>query len=338
MSKVPFSTPVAFNKVIHPRDPMPSVEHHAQKDREPYTEETQADNPYHNEAFLKSKMPKKAHKRPNVPACKNPHLLIIEVFPTARSTRKPNPTYILPKERTQIFSGLCGPQNPAFHKQLWAGVLVEAQRQMWWSCKEQHDKLATLYCPLKTLSDALKSKLALARTFMGPHSPSAHHSEKASTCSPQRPKRQHQPNSKGLCHNAYSAAHTQSTAYLHVTAVRTNSSAPRHLLNHGSICWNILENTKGSILRVMLKKEFNFQSHIGKQEGSILGVIFKKKLNSLSHIEKIQFFESNCEKKSSILLKLFFDPRFNSLSHISLLKKSSILWVRVQFFESYVIN
>ena len=274
MSKVPFSTPVTFNKVIHPRDPMLSVEHHAQKDREPYTEETQADNPYHNEAFLKSKMPKKARKRQNVPACKNSHLLIIEVFPTARSPRKPNPTYILPKERTKIFSGHCGPQNPAPHKQLWAGVFVQAQRQMWWSWMEQHDKLATLYCPLKTLSDSLKSKLALARTFMGPHSPSALHSEKASTCSPQRPKRQHQPNSKGLCHNAYSAAHTQSTAYLHVSAVRTNSLAPKHIWIHGSIYWNKLENKKGSILRVILKKEFNSQSHIGKQEGWILRVIF----------------------------------------------------------------
>ena len=62
MSKVLFSTPVAFNKVIQPRDPMPSVEQNAQKARKPYTEETQADNPYHNEAFPKSKMPKKAHK------------------------------------------------------------------------------------------------------------------------------------------------------------------------------------------------------------------------------------------------------------------------------------
>ena len=104
MSKVPFSTPIAFNKVIHLRDPMPSVEQHAQKDREPYTEETQADNPYHNEAFPKSKMPKKAHKPPNVPACKNSHLPIIEVFPTARSPRKPNPTYILPTRNAPKFS------------------------------------------------------------------------------------------------------------------------------------------------------------------------------------------------------------------------------------------
>ena len=185
--KSQFSTPIAFNKVIHSRDPMPSVEQRAQKDREPYTEETQADNPYHNEAFPKSKMPKKAHKPPNIPACKNSHLPIIEVFPTAKSPRKPNPTYILPKERSKNFSGHGGRQNPAFHKQLWAGVFVQAQRQMWWSCMEQHDKIATLYCPVNTPSDALKSKLALARTFMGPHSPSALHSEKGSTCSPQKP-------------------------------------------------------------------------------------------------------------------------------------------------------
>ena len=239
-------------------------------------------------------MPKKAHKPPNVPACKNSHLPIIEVFPTARSPRKPNPTYILHLERTKIFSGHCGPQNPAFHKQLWAGVFVQAQRQMWWSCMEQHDKIATLYCPLKTPSDALKSKLALARTFMGPHSPSALHSEKASTCSPQRPRRQHQPNSEGLCHIAYSAAHRQSTANLHVSAVRTNSLAPKHIWIHGSIYWVILENKKGSILWVIFKRSgFNSLSDVEKK-GSI----------SMSHVEekdsimwvmlkrRVEFFES----------------------------------------------
>ena len=70
MSKVLFSTPIAFNNVIHQRDTMPTVEQNAQKDRKPYTEETQADNPYHNEAFPESKMPKKAHRPPNIPACK----------------------------------------------------------------------------------------------------------------------------------------------------------------------------------------------------------------------------------------------------------------------------
>ena len=141
-------------------------------------------------------------------------------------------------------------------------------------------RLATLYCLLKTPSDALKSKLALARTFMGPHSPSALHSEKASTCSPQRRRRQHQRNSKGLCHNAYSAAHRQSTANLHVSAVRTNSLAPRHIWIHGSIYWTILENKKGSILRVILKKS------------SILRVILENK--------KDQFFESNWKKLNSL--------------------------------------
>ena len=312
--KSPNLAPIVFNIVIHPRDPMPSVEQHAQKDREPCTEETQADNPYHNEAFPKSRMPKKAHKPPNVPACKKSHLPIIEVFPTARSPRKPNPTYIFLRERTKIFSGHCGPENPAFHKQLWAGVFVQTQRQMWWSCMEQHDKIATLYCLLKTPSDALKSKLALARTFMGLHSPSALHSEKASTCSPQRPRRQHQPNSKGLCHNAYSAAHRQSTANLHVSAVQTNSLAPRHIWIHGSIYWTILENKKGSILRVILRKEFNSQSHIGKQEGSILRVILKKAL----------FFESNWKKFYSLSQ---IEKKFYSLSRIA--KK------KVLFFESY---
>ena len=202
-------------------------------------------------------MPKKAHKHPNVPACKKSLSSHHRSLPNSKKSKKSQPNIHFLRERTKIFSGHCGPENPVFHKQLWAGVFVQAQRQMWWSCMEQHDKIATLYCLLKTPSDALKSKLALARTFMGPHSPSALHSEKASTCSPQRPRRQHQPNSKGLCHNAYSAAHRQSTAYLHASAVRTNSLAPRHIWIHGSIYWTILENKKGSILRVILKKEFN---------------------------------------------------------------------------------
>ena len=37
----------------------------------------------------------------------------------------------------------------------------------------QHDKIATLYCPVETHTDSLKSMLPLARTFMCLHSPSA---------------------------------------------------------------------------------------------------------------------------------------------------------------------
>ena len=293
---------------------MPPVKQNAQKDHKPHTEETQADNPYHNEAFPKSKMPKKAHKPSNIPACKNSHLPIIEVFPTARSPRKPNPTYILPKVRTKISSGHCGLQNTAFHKQLWADVVVQAQRQMWWSCMEQHDNIPTLYCLVKTPSDALNSKLALARTCMGPYSPSALHSEKASTCSPQRPRRQHQPNSKGLCHNAYSAAHGKSTAYLHVSAVRANSLAPRHIWIHGSIYWSILENKKGSILTDTLKKSLILIVILEKSW--ILCVkLQKKRFNSLSHIRK----------KSSFFGGLFFRLKVQFLESYFLCRKSSIL-------------
>ena len=77
----------------------------------------------------------------------------------------------------------------------------------------------------------LKSKLPLARTFMCLHSPSAPHSEIASTCSPQRPRSRN----KGLCHNAYSSALRQSTANLHVSAVRANYSSPRQSWIHGPV-------------------------------------------------------------------------------------------------------
>ena len=266
----------------------------------------------------------------------NSHLPNIEVLPTARKPRKPNPTYILPEERTKISPRHCGPQNPAFHKQLWAGVVVQAQRQMWWSCMEQHDKTAALYCPVKTPSDALHSKLPLARTFMGPHNPSALHTEKASTCSPQRPRRQYQPKSTGLCHNAYNSAHRQCTAYLHVSEVRTHSLTPRQIWIHGSILRLIWENKKGLILWVKLQKKYNSLSNIRKRVS-----FFDSFLRS-----KVQFFESYFfAEKSSILWVIFkkvgsilwegfndyescWREGFNSVCHVE--KKGSMLWVMLK--------
>ena len=200
---------------------------------------------------LRAKMPKKAHKPPNVP-CMQKTL----IFPSSKSSQQqevqesPTQHTYFTGNAPKIFSGHCGPENPAFHKQLWAGVFcASAEDKMWWSCMETARQDCKLFIVLSRHPPTpWKSKLALARTFMGPHSPSALHSEKASTCSPQRPRRQHQPNSKGLCHNAYSAAHGQSTANLHVSAVRTNSFAPKYIWIHGLIYWIILENKKDQFL------------------------------------------------------------------------------------------
>ena len=271
-------------------------------------------------------MPKKAHKPPNVPACENSHLPIIEVFPTAKSPRKPNPTYnFSPGTHQNFLRALWFRESSISQATVSRCFCASAETNVMIMYGTARQDCNSLLSSQDTLRRP-ESKLALARTFMGLHSPSALHSEKASTCSPQRPRRQHQPNSKGLCHNAYSAAHRQSTANLHVSAVRTNSLAPRHIWIHGSIYWTILENKKGSILRVTLKKEFNSQSHIGNQEGSILTVILKKSsilwviLEKEFHFlrlffrPKVQFFESFLGRK-----------KFKSLSHIQ--KK----WV--QFFE-----
>ena len=87
-----------------------------------------------------------------------------------------------------------------------------------------------------------------------------------------------------------------------------------------SILWVMLENNKGSILRVILKRRvhfcewkegFNSVSLFRFKKSSILRVILKK---------EIQFFES-CSKSSTLWV----------------IKRGSILWVikKVQFFESY---
>ena len=185
---------------------------------------------------LRAKCPRKPTKPPNVPAFKNSHLPIIEVSPTARSPRKPNPKHILPEDRTNIFSRALRSPKPSISQATVSRCFCASAETdvMIMSGTARQDCSSLLSC--HDTSDALKSKLALARTFMCPHSPSALHSEKASTCSPQRRRRKHQPNSKGLCHNAYSSAHRQCTAYLHVSEVRTNSLTPTHIWIH--VCLN----------------------------------------------------------------------------------------------------
>ena len=125
----------------------------------------------HNEAFPKSEMPKKAHKPPNVPACKNSHLPIIEVFPTARSPRKPNPTYIFLGNAPTFSQGIVVPRIQHFTSNCEPVFFVQAQRQMWWSCMEQHDKIATLYClPQDTLRRP-EMKVSTGQNIHGPSQP-----------------------------------------------------------------------------------------------------------------------------------------------------------------------
>ena len=134
-------------------------------------------------------------------------------------------------------------------------------------------------------------------------------------------------------------------------------------LKKNSILWVMLENKKGSILRVILKRGVRF---CGWKEGfnSVSLFRFKKNLILWVILKKIQFFESYSKrgsilwviKRSSILWVIilkrevqFCEPckkRFNSLSHtkrgrfnsFESCSKKSILWVifkkKVQFYES----
>ena len=240
------------------------------------------------------------------------------IFPPSKSSQQqenqesPTQHTYFPKNAPKFSQGIVVPRIQHFRSNCELVLLCK--------CRDRCDDhewnnttiLPALKCPVKTPSDALHSKLALARTFMGPHSPSALHSEKASICSPQRPRRQHQSKSKGLCHNAYNSAHRQCTAYLHVSEVRTHSLTPRQIWIHAWIYWLILENKKGSILSVILKKI------------SILRVILEKKFNSLSQIAK-----------KNRVLWVILEKEF----HFSffLTTQGSILWVmflcrKVQFF------
>ena len=113
----------------------------------------------------------------------------------------------------------------------------------------------------------------------------------------------------------------------------------------------MLENKKGSILRIILKRGvrfcgwkegFNSVSLFRFKKNSILWVILKKRFNSLNHTQKeIQIYESK-KKFNSMSHKKSFNSkshlkRFNSLSHIAKkevqpLESNS---KKVQFFESY---
>ena len=106
-----------------------------------------------------------------------------------------------------------------------------------------------------------------------------------------------------------------------------------------SILWVILENKKGSILRVILKKRLQlFESYWEE--------VHKKRFNSMSPLKRVTFFESVFFlTHGSILWVICFNSLrsflcviwFNSLSQKNAKKKGWNLFIfkKIQFFASY---
>ena len=98
-------------QLIHHRDLMPSVEQNAQKACKPNAGETSADNPSHNDAFLR------AHKPPNIPPNKlsSSHH---RSLPNSKKFKKAQPNIHTSRGTHQNFPARFGTPKSRNHKQL----------------------------------------------------------------------------------------------------------------------------------------------------------------------------------------------------------------------------
>ena len=224
-------------QLIHYRDFMPCVEQNAQNARKPNTRETPAGKPSHNDASLRGACSRKPTSL-LISQQTNSHLPIIEAFPTARSSRKPNPTYTLPEGRAKISQRVSEPQNPVITSNCERASTETDVMTMYGTARQDCNSL--LSC--RDTNRLPEIKVTTGQNFHVPSQPfRSPFRKRQHMLFPQRPRKQ--PNSKGFCHNAKSSARRQSTAHLHVSAVRANSSSPRQIWIHGPWWEKVLHST-----------------------------------------------------------------------------------------------